>query len=65
MKPQLFAIESGPTASVMGFDLDAVQEFACNLVCRGFVPVEDDYCLMEHKTTGQRANFRKITLIRK
>ena len=65
MRPHLQLVENTETgtAVVIGSDFDAVQSFACNLVLRGYVPVEDEYMLMEHKRTGKQCHFRKVTLV--
>lgn len=67
MNPQLRIIENTRTgtAIVLGSNHDAVQEAACNLVMRGYVPVEDEYFLMEHRRTKKRANFRKVSFVNK
>ncbi len=65
LSPQLYQHENQSGTVVAGFNLDVVKDFACALVKRGFVPVEDDYCLMEHRVTGQQGHFRKITFIKK
>lgn len=67
MRPQLRIVEdsSKGTAVVLGSDFESVQISACHLVLRGFVPVEDEYFLMEHKKTKRRSHFRKMTFIKK
>lgn len=53
------------TAVVAGFDSFRVQREAFKLITRGWVPVEEDYTLYQHKITKQTGHFRKITLIKK
>lgn len=52
-------------AVVSGFNLEQVHIHACGVVRQGYVPVEDEYLLYEHKTTKQTGNFRKVTFIKK
>lgn len=63
LSPRFGSHTRGDTTVVYGFDLDLVQENACFLVARGFVPVDEEYCLMEHKVTGQQGHFRRISFI--
>lgn len=65
LQPQLKLLET-PTGGALlcGFDLDGVQEIACTLMRHGFVPVEEEYLLYEHKTTKQRGRFKKIIFIK-
>lgn len=67
MNPKLRIVEDRMkgTAVVLGSDFELVKDSACHLVLRGYVPVEDEYFLMEHKRTRRRGHFRKMTFIQK
>lgn len=66
LQPELHCHENQlkGVAVVAGFNLDMVQDCAFILITDGYVPVEDTYTLMEHKTTKRRGHFRKLTLVR-
>ncbi len=64
LQPELWVHASNDTAVVAGFNLDAVKNSSCILVCQGYVPVSEEYCLMEHVPTGRKGNFRKVTFIK-
>jgi hypothetical protein len=64
-QPELwvYANSRTKTAVVAGFDMERVKDSACTLVCSGYVPVSDEYTLMEHGPTGLQEHFRKIDFI--
>lgn len=66
LEPHLRIIEDSAkgTAVVLGSDFSSVEESACNLVFRGYVPVEDEYFLMQHKRTKRCSHFRRITFVK-
>jgi hypothetical protein len=66
LHPQLRLYENSAKgeAVVAGFDLEAVQKYAFLLVVQGYVPVDDDWSLMEHRATGVQGHFRKLSFIK-
>ncbi len=62
MKPQIRLLETPDGGALLcGFNLKKVGETACILFANGFVPVEEEYLLYEHKRTKVRGHFRRIT----